>query len=126
MNFVHRPKPRSATRRSFLRAVGAAAAVLPFYGLLEDSVAQAAGEQLPLKFVTLSHPHGVALEYWAMRAASSPEIAVDGRSLRGSDTETNFDISYANCSLQPFDDPANYGKSFKDRLLLIEGLKLLP
>jgi len=122
--FDHRPKPRSAARRSFLRAVGAAAATLPFYGLLEDSVAQAAGEPLPLKFVTLSHPHGIALEYWAMRTGSSPEIAVDGLSLRGSDTETSFDISYPNCSLQPFDDAATYGKSFKDRLLLIEGLDL--
>jgi hypothetical protein len=41
---------RSPTRRSFLRAVGAGAAALPFYGLLEDSVAQAAGETLPLRF----------------------------------------------------------------------------
>ena len=38
------------TRRSFLRAVGAGAAALPFYRLLEDSVAQAAGETLPLRF----------------------------------------------------------------------------
>ncbi len=120
----HRSRPRSATRRSFLRAVGAAAAALPFYGLLEDSVAQAAGESLPLKFVTLSHPHGVAFEYWGMRTATSPDIAVEALSLRGSDTETSFDIGYPNCSLQPFDDPATYGKSFKDRLLLIEGLDL--
>ena len=34
---------RRATRRSFLRAVGAGAASLPFYRLLEDSVARAQG-----------------------------------------------------------------------------------
>jgi hypothetical protein len=107
-----------------LRAVGAAATALPFYGLLEDSFAQAAGEILPLKFVTMSAPHGIALEYWAMRSQASPDIMVDGLPLRGNDTETSFDISYPNCSLQPFDDAATYGKSFKDRLLLIEGLDL--
>lgn len=117
-------RPRSATRRSFLRAVGAAATALPFYQLLEDSFAHAAGESLPLKFVTISAPHGIAAEYWNMRSPSSPEIAIDGLSARGADTETAFDIAYPNCSLQPFDDPATYGKSFKDKLLLIEGLDL--
>jgi len=101
---------RSNTRRSFLRAMGAGFAALPFAGLLEDSVAQAAGETLPLKFITVYHPHGIAAEYWAMKAG---------------DTETNFDLSYANCSLQPFDDAATYGKSFKDKLMVIEGIDLL-
>jgi Protein of unknown function (DUF1552) len=119
-----RPEPRSATRRSFLRAVGAAATCLPFYQLLEDSVARAAGEALPLKFLAVSHPHGIAYEYWSMRNASAPAIMVEGTSLKGSDTETAFDIAYPNCSLQPLDDAATYGKSFKDRLLLIEGLDL--
>jgi len=32
-------KKRSASRRSFLKAVGASATALPFYGLLENSVA---------------------------------------------------------------------------------------
>ena len=104
--FVRPPRPRSATRRSFLRAVGAAATALPFYQLLEDSVARAAGEALPLKFLTVSHPHGVASEYWNMRSPTGPDIAVEGLSLRGSDTETSFDIAYPNCSLQPFDDAA--------------------
>jgi Protein of unknown function (DUF1552) len=122
--FVHSPKPRSATRRSFLRAVGAAATALPFYQLLEDSFAHAAGETLPLKFLTISHPHGIASEYFSARTAASPDIMVEGLSLRGSDTETSFDIAYPNCSLQPFDDAATYGKSFKDRLLLIDGLDL--
>lgn len=122
--FVHPRKPRSAARRSFLRAVGAAATVLPFYRLLEDSFAHAAGETLPLKFITISHPHGIASEYFSARTPASPDIMVEGLSLRGSDTETSFDIGYANCSLQPFDDAASYGKSFKDRLLVIDGLDL--
>ena len=95
--FVRPEKPRSAARRSFLRAVGAAATALPFYQLLEDSFAHAAGETLPLKFVTISHPHGIASEYFSARAATSPDIAVEALSLRGKDTETSFDIAYPNC-----------------------------
>ncbi|HVJ15499.1 MAG TPA: DUF1552 domain-containing protein [Polyangiaceae bacterium] len=98
---------KSRTRRSFLRAMGAGFAALPFSRLLEDSVAQAAGESLPLKFVTIYHPHGVAAEYWAMREG---------------DSETAFDIAYENCSLRCFDDAATYGKSFKDKILIVEGV----
>ena len=50
---------------------------LPFYQLLEDSVARAAGETLPLRFVTLYHPHGIAAEYLAMQPG---------------DTETSFNL----------------------------------
>jgi hypothetical protein len=121
---VKAPMKRSHSRRSFLRAVGAGATALPFYGLLEDSFAQAAGEVLPLKLICMSAPHGMAREYWGMRTPTSPEISVAGLSLRGTDTETSFNITYPDCSLQPFDDAATYGKSFKDRLLLIEGLDL--
>jgi hypothetical protein len=87
--------------------MGAGFAALPFSRLLENSVAQAAGETLPLKFITIYHPHGLSAEYWAMKA---------------SDTETNFDIGYQDCSLQPFDDAATYGKSFKDKILVVEGI----
>ena len=100
-------KRLSPTRRNFLRAMGAGMAALPFSRLLENSVAQAAGEDLPLKFITIYHPHGLSAEFWAMK---------DG------DTESTFDIGYANCSLSPFDDAATYGKSFKDKLLVIEGI----
>jgi Protein of unknown function (DUF1552) len=101
---------KSATRRAFLRAMGAGFAALPFSRLLENSVAQAAGEMLPLKFITIYHPHGLSAEYWAMKAG---------------DTETTFDIGYENCSLKPFDDAATYGKSFKDKILVLEGVDLL-
>jgi hypothetical protein len=122
--FIRPLGPRSAARRSFLRAVGAGAASLPFYPLLEDSFAQAAGESLPLKLLVISHPHGIANEYFAMRTADSPDIPIEALSAKGTDTETSFDIAYPNCSLGPFDDPATYGKSFKERLLVVEGLNL--
>ena len=56
--------PRSRARRSFLKAVGMGATALPFYRLLEDSFAHAAGDPLPLKLITISAPHGIAAEYW--------------------------------------------------------------
>lgn len=121
---VNLQKKPSATRRSFLRAVGAGATLLPFYRLLEDSVAQAAGEKPPLKLMVISHPHGISKEYWGMRTSDSPNIAVEGLSTRGTDTETTFDIAYPNCTLGPFDDPDTYGQSYKDRILVIEGLDL--
>jgi len=105
---------RSATRRAFLRAMGAGAATLPFYRLLEDSVARAAGEILPLRFISVYHPHGIAAELFAMRAG---------------DSESNFNITYsannAQCALQPFDDAATYGKSFKSKILVLEGVDLM-
>ena len=116
--------PRSRSRRSFLKAVGVGATALPFYRLLEDSFAHAAGDPLPLKLITISAPHGIAAEYWGMRPADGPDVMVDALSMKGTDTETAFDIAYPSCSLQPFDDAASYGKSFKDRLLLIDGLDL--
>jgi hypothetical protein len=114
-------KKRSATRRSFLKAVGASATALPFYRLLENSVAQAAGDPVPLRFCGIYHPHGIAAEYFAM---------LDGRfSGLGTDTESTFNITYANngtqCSLQPFDDAATYGQSFKSKILVIEGVDLM-
>lgn len=100
----------SATRRSFMRAVGAGFASFPFYKMLENSFAHAAGETLPLRFVTMYHPHGIAGEHFVMQSG---------------DTETNFNLGYANSPLQPFDDAATYGKSFKSKILIIEGIDLL-
>jgi len=99
-----------ANRRAFLKTVGAGLAMLPMYRLLENSFVQAAGGELPLKFIGFYHPHGVAAEYW---------VRQDG------ETETEFDIAYENCSLQPFDDAETYGRSFKDKILAIEGIELL-
>jgi hypothetical protein len=117
---------RERSRRSFLRAVGAGAAALPFFKLLENSAAEAQGTALPLKFVTMYHPHGVAAEYWAMGCRGGTGLpTMPHGSCTGSDTETSFDIAYENCSLKPFDDAATYGKSFKDKILLIDGIDLL-
>jgi hypothetical protein len=102
-----------ATRRAFLRAVTGGAATLPFLSgwpglrLVEDAFAQSMGATLPLRFITLYHPHGIAAELWAQRAG---------------ETETTFDLSYTDCSLQPFDDATTYGKSFKDKILILEGI----
>lgn len=53
----------SRARRSFLKAIGGAAASFPFVGMLSDSAAQAAGDELPLRLIGVYHPHGVAAEY---------------------------------------------------------------
>lgn len=103
-------KHKSLVRRSFLKSVGAGLLGFPLIDMLADSVAQAAGEELPLRFITIYHPHGLAAEHWVMRS---------------SDTETNFDLKFENSSLAPFDDAASYGKSFKDKILVIEGVELL-
>ncbi|MES1172348.1 MAG: DUF1552 domain-containing protein [Bacteroidota bacterium] len=96
---------RSPARRAFLRGVGVGFASLPFFKLLEDSFVQAAGETLPLRFVTLYHPHGVAAEYFGMQPG---------------DTETTFNLAFANSSLTAFDTAA-----LKSKLLIIEGIDLL-
>ncbi len=100
---------RSATRRSFLRAVGAGFAGFPFLRTLEDSVAHAAGEAPPLRFLTMYHPHGIAAETWVMR---------------GADSEASFDLTFteplsgAVCPLSPLEP-------HRSRLLVIEGIDLL-
>jgi hypothetical protein len=94
---------KPSTRRAFLRTVGGGLASLPFFRLIENSYAQSAGETLPLKFIGIYHPHGVCAEYWAKR---------------DTDTETEFDLSYENCSLSPL-------APFKDKLLVLEGIDLL-
>lgn len=100
----------SLNRRLFLRTVGVGLASLPFFRLVEDSFAQSMGESLPQRFIGVYHPHGIAAELFTMR---------DG------DTETSFNLNYADSPLQPFDDPGTYGKSFKDKIVIIEGVDLL-
>ena len=100
---------RSIHRRSFLKAVGVGLSTLPFYRPLEHAFAQSMGETLPLKFIGVCQPHGIAAEFYAMRVT---------------DSETAFDLRYENCPLAAFDDPLTYGQSFKDKILVIEGLDL--
>ena len=100
----------SLHRRGFLRAVGAALATLPFFRVVENAYAQSMGEAVPQRFIGVYHPHGIAAELFAKRHG---------------DTETKFDITYPDSPLQPFDDPQTYGRSFKDKIVVIEGLDLL-
>jgi hypothetical protein len=97
---------RGITRRGLLGAAAAGAVGFSLPRLFERA-AIATPANMPLNFICIYHPHGISAEFWAMKAA---------------DTETSFDIAYDKCSLQPFDDPATYGKSFKDKILLIEGI----
>lgn len=98
------------SRRALLRAVGGAAVAYPLLQLLESSVVRAAGGTAPLNLIVIYHPHGIAAEYWAMQPG---------------DTETSFNITYPGCSLQPLDDAATYGKSYKDKILVIDHLSHL-
>ena len=100
----------SANRRMFIRGVGAGFASLPFFKLLEDGFAHSAGDTLPLRFLGMYHPHGIAEELWTMQPG---------------DTETSFNLNFTNSSLQPFDDAATYGKSYKSQVLILEGIDLL-
>lgn len=98
---------RTWSRRTFLRALGVTAASFPFLKMLENSAVHAQEGGIPLKFVGVYHPHGVAKELFGRQE---------------SETETEFSLTWTNCSLQPFDDAGNYGTSFKDRIVVVEGI----
>lgn len=98
------------SRRAFLSAIGGSVAALPFLRVVENSYAQEEGGAALQRFIGVYHPHGIAAELFTRR---------DG------ETETEFDLGYADSPLQPFDDAQTYGKSFKDKLIAIEGLDLL-
>ncbi|MFO0728873.1 MAG: DUF1552 domain-containing protein [Myxococcota bacterium] len=98
-----------ATRRQFLKAIGASAAAAPIAQLLSHTVARADTGMGPQRFIALYHPHGAASPFFRMQTG---------------ETETQYDLSYADCVLSPFDDAATYGRSFKDRLIPIEGVDL--
>ena len=97
-------------RRRFVRGLGVGAAALPFVRLVANSRADQAGLPPALRFIGVYHPHGIAAELFARR---------DG------ETETEFDLTVPDSPLQPFDDPATYGRSFKDKVVVIEGLDVL-
>jgi hypothetical protein len=104
---------KTLARRALLLGgggLGLGAAALPFVRLLRRSREQEAGLPPPLRFIGVYHPHGVAAELFTMRAG---------------DTETRFDLRYPDSPLAPFDDPARYGRSFKDKLVVIEGIDVL-
>jgi hypothetical protein len=93
---------RRRSRRQFLAALGVTGAWLAheLSGRAEDP----APRRPPLRFVSVYTPHGRAHELWQPRSG--------------------FDIAYEGASLAPFDDPQGYGASFRDRLLVIDGIDL--
>ena len=96
-------------RRSLLKALGAFAS-LPIGQLMYRSIAHAQGMPAPLKFIGVYHPHGVSAEHYARRPT---------------DTNTVFDLNFADSALTPFDSPTKYGgRSFKNRIITFEGVDL--
>jgi hypothetical protein len=95
-------------RRSFL------AAALGTAGLLAESRARgdapappSHGDKRPLRFVAVYTPHGRAHELWRPR---------DG-----------FDLRFQDSILRPFDDPGDpvaRGRSWRDKLLVVDGVDL--
>jgi len=83
-----------------LKSVGAGAAALPFFKLLEDSAVNAQAAAPPLRFIGIYHGHGIAFEHWTRRPG---------------ETDTSFDLKFPGSSLAPFDP-------FKDKIITFEGL----
>ncbi|HEY4158845.1 MAG TPA: DUF1552 domain-containing protein [Polyangiaceae bacterium] len=92
------------SRRSLL-ALGAGSVLAAVAGERRAGAAPASKlSGRPLRFIAVYTPHGRAHELWQPR--------------------DSFDISYPESTLAPFDDAAHYGKSFKDKLLVLDGVDL--
>ncbi len=91
------------SRRRFLAALGVTGS---FLAQETRSEAQPAAKPRspPLRFIGVYTPHGRTHELWQPRAG--------------------FDIGFEGSTLQPFDDAATYGKSFRERLLVLDGIDL--
>jgi hypothetical protein len=76
--------------------------------MLEASAVYADASTPIQRFIGLYHPHGCAHELWLPQG-----------------TEQSFSITYDNCSLQPFDDATTYGTSFKDKIIVVDGIDLM-
>lgn len=88
------------SRRRFLAALGATGAFLA----REAESFGAPKATAPRRYVAVFTPHGRAHELWQPR--------------------TSFDISFEGSTLAPFDDAARYGRSFRDQLLVLDGVDL--
>ncbi len=91
------------SRRRFLAALGVTGSFLAreTRGWADPAPAAPAA---PRRFIGIYTPHGRAHELWQPRPG--------------------FDIAYADSTLAPFDDAKTYGKSFRDRLLVLDGIDL--
>lgn len=97
----------SISRRALLKALGAGAASLPFFKLLENSAVEAATDSPPLRFLAIYVPDGHAYEYFRPRAP--------GSSVPGSGGETDFTLDFDQSVMAPL-------QPFKDKLLIIDAL----
>jgi hypothetical protein len=97
---------RRVDRRCFLAALGVTGAWLAreLSGRAEGVGPGPAPKARPLRLVSVYTPHGRAHELWQPRPG--------------------FDIAYEGAILAPFDDPKTYGESFRDRLLVLDGIDL--
>ena len=103
-------------RRRFLAALGASGALFGTrafadvgslaapHPAADPSAGRSATSGRPLRFIAVYTPHGRAHELWQPR---------DG-----------FDLRFADSVLRPFDDPEALGTSFRDRLLVLDGIDL--
>lgn len=87
----------AVSRRSVLAALGLSA--LPL-----GASAEASGARPPLRFIGVFTPHGRAYEHYR----PGPD----------------FDLRREGSVLAPFDSPEEYGESFRDRLLVLDGVDL--
>lgn len=104
------PRREHASRRAFLRG-SLCAGLSPLLGGLlysgplgAEAARATASSARARRFIGVYTPHGVARELWVPGAG--------------------FDLKYDNCSLSPFDDAGTFGQSFRDRVVVIEGLDL--
>ena len=89
------------SRRAALTALGAGAAS----SVLFPRVRPLRAAPTPAKyFIGVYMPHGMAREFWLPKPG--------------------FQIAYEGSSLAPFDDPATFGRSFRDQIVALEGLDL--
>jgi hypothetical protein len=102
----------SVDRRRFLAALGAGGFALGLnaYGGGSTAAARDAGDAKsrgagrPVRLIAVYTPHGRAHELWQ--------------------PHEGFDMRFADSILRPFDDAETYGKSFRDRLLVLDGIDL--
>jgi uncharacterized protein DUF1552 len=90
------------SRRRFLAALGATGVLAGSRALGDPG--GAALKRGPLRLIAVYTPHGRAHELWQPRAG--------------------FDLRFEDSILRPFDDAAIHGRSFRDRLLVLDGLDL--
>lgn len=92
------------SRRAFLAALGASAALLGLTPRSTNAAGKSPISGRPLRFIGVYMPHGRAHELWQPRA--------------------DFDIAYPGSTLAAFDDAQAHGRSFRDRLLVLDGVDL--